>query len=133
MRAASAGDERDDRDEHVDVEVPAPVEVLRQEAAEQQADGAAHAGDRAEDAERAGALLGMGEGRGQHGQRGGGEDRGERALQRAGADEQLEALRGAAEGGGDGEADEADEEHAARPNMSERRPPSSSRLPKASA
>ena len=57
--------------------------------------------------------FGIGERGGQDGQGRRGEDRGERTLQGAGADEELEALRRAAEGGGDGEADEADEEHAA--------------------
>ena len=63
-------DDRDDRDGHVDVEVPAPVEVLGQEAAEQQADGAARAGDRAQDAERASAFLRDGERRGEDRERG---------------------------------------------------------------
>ena len=97
----SGADERDRRDEDVDVEVPAPVELLGEDAAEQQADGAAGAGDRAEDAERAGALLRDREGGRQDGQSRGGEQRAERALQRAGADEQLEGAGRAAEGGRD--------------------------------
>ena len=71
---------------------------------------AAGAGDRAEDAERLGALGGLGERRGQQRERGGREQRAEHALQGAGADEQAEALRGAAERGCAGEAEQAGDE-----------------------
>ena len=105
-----AADRGRDGEEDRHVQAPAPVEHLGQEAAEQQAEGAAGAGDGAVDAERLGALGGLGERRGEQGERGRGEHRGEHALERAGADEQLEALRGAAERGCTGEAEQAGDE-----------------------
>ena len=67
------------------------------------------------DAERLAALLGIGERRRQQRQRGRCEQRAEDALQRAGRDEHLEALREAAERARDGEAAEADDERALAP------------------
>ncbi len=78
--------------------------------AEQQADGAAPARDGAIDAERLGALLGVGERRRQQRQRGRGEHRAEHALKGACADQYLEAGRRAADRRGDREADQADQE-----------------------
>ena len=66
----------------------------------------------AEDAERAVALRGNRERRGQQAQRRRREQRGERALERAGGDEDAEALGEPAERGGGGEAGEADDEDA---------------------
>ena len=71
----------------------------RQRAAEDQADGGARAGDRAEDAERAVALRRNGEGRRQQAERGRREQRRERTLERAGGDEHPEALGQAADRG----------------------------------
>ena len=100
-------------DDDVDVEVPAPAEVLGEEAAEQEPDRAAGTGDRAEDAEGAGTFLrecvkvvvstasAVGA-----------STRAERALERAGRDEHLEVRGGAADGGRHREPDEADEEGA---------------------
>ena len=56
--------------------------------------------------------AGIGEGRGQQRERGGREQRAEDALQRAGGDEHAEALGGAAERRGDGEAEQAGDEDA---------------------
>ena len=72
--------------------------------------GGAAAGDRAEDAERLAALLRVGERGGQQRQRGGSEQRAEDALHGARGDQHAEAVGGAAERGGDGEADQADDE-----------------------
>ena len=99
-----------DREGEVDVHREAPGQVLGEDAAEQQADRTAGAGDGAEDAERPGALAAGRERRRQQRERGGGEQRAEHALQRAGGDEHLEALRGAADGGRGGEAEQADDE-----------------------
>ena len=105
--AAAIDGERD-----VDEERPAPVQVLGQDAAEDQADGAAATGDRAVDAERLGALLGVGEHHGEQGERGGREQRAEDALQGTGAEHHRLAGGGAAERGGRGEADQTDDEGA---------------------
>ena len=51
-------DQRDDADRHVDVEDPAPGELLDEDAAEQRADDARHAEHRAEQALVAAALAG---------------------------------------------------------------------------
>ena len=110
------GDERDpadgrrDGEREVHVHREAPGEVLGQNAAEQQADRAAGAGDGAEDAECAGAIRAGRERGRQQRERGGGEQRTEDALQRACADEHLEALRGAADRGRGGEAEQARDE-----------------------
>ena len=108
QRADDGGHGEQDVDEHD----PAPVQELRQRAAEDQADGRAGAGDHAEDAERAVALRRDGEGGGEEAERGRGEQCGERSLQRAGGDEHAEALGHAAERGRHGEAGEPDDEHA---------------------
>ena len=91
------GDRGRDREQQVHVEAPAPGGVLGEQAAEQQADRGAAAGDRAEDAERLGALGRVGEGGGQQAERGGREQRAEDALGGAGGDEDAEALGGAAD------------------------------------
>ena len=110
------GDERDPADGRrngegeVDVHGEAPGEVLGQHAAEQQADRAAGSGDGAEDAECASAILTGRERGGQQRERRGGEQGAEDALQRACADEHLEALRGAADGRGGREAEQAGDE-----------------------
>ena len=70
-------------EDQVDVQRPAPAEVLGEHTAEQQADAAAGAGDGAVDAEGLGALLGVGEGRVEQRERRGGEQGAEQALQGA--------------------------------------------------
>ena len=79
----------DQRDRHVDAEAPAPRGVLGQDAADDQADRRAAAGDRAEHAERLGALLRLGERHRDEGQRRRRHQRGEGALQGAGGEQQL--------------------------------------------
>jgi hypothetical protein len=59
------------REDQIDVHAPAPGQVLGQDAAEQQPDGAARGDDRPADAERLAALLPAGKGRSQHRQPGG--------------------------------------------------------------
>ena len=110
VEQAAARDRRRDGEHDRHVQAPAPVEQLGQRAAEQQADRAAHAGDGGVDPERLAALGGVGERRRQQRQRGGREHRGERALHRSGADEHVVALRGAADGGGAGEAQQPRDE-----------------------
>ena len=108
----SGGDRGRHRDQDVHVQAPAPGEVLGEDAAEQQADGGAGDGDAAVEAEGFAALVGVGEGGGQQRERRRGEDRAEGALQGAGADQDREAGGEAAERGGAGEPDQADDEDA---------------------
>jgi hypothetical protein len=107
--------QRDDGGRHgqdqVDEQRPAPVEDLRQRAAEDQAEGCARGADHAEDRERAVALLRDGERRRQQAERGGREESGEGALQRTSADEDGEARSEAADRGGDGEPGQPSDEH----------------------
>ena len=105
-------DEGDGGDEDVDVEVPAPVERLGQDAAEEQPDGPAGAGDRTEDAEGAGALLGTVKVVVSTASAVGASSAPNAPCSARAADEQLERAGGAAERRGDGEADEADDEGA---------------------
>ena len=100
-------------DRHVDEQHPLPAGVLGQEAAEQHAGGAAGAGDRAPDAQRAVALGALGEGRGDDRQRGRGEDRGAEALDGAGGDQPARALGETTGQRGGGEEDQAGDEDAA--------------------
>src|SRR4051812_12344894 len=58
------GDGGRDREQQVHVQAPAPGEVFGEDAAEQQSDRGAAAGDRAEDAKGLGPLVRGGEGRG---------------------------------------------------------------------
>ena len=105
-------DERDRREDRVDVHAPAPVDVLGQRAAEQQPDRGAGAGERGEHPEGARALASLGERRRQQREGGRGEQRAEHALQGARRHQQLEAGREPAEDRRHGEADQADEEGA---------------------
>ena len=106
-----------DGDGHVDEQRPAPGGELGQHAAQDEADGGAAAGDAAVDGEGPGPLLGLGEGHREQRQGGGRHDGGEGTLQGAGAEEHGRVLGQAAEGGGAGEADEADHEHPLAPEV----------------
>lgn len=99
-------------DRDVDEQAPAPVQVLGQQPAQDQAECGAAGGDRAEDAEGRTALPGVREGGGEQPQGRGGEQGAEPALEGAGAEEHGGAVRRAAEGGGGGEAQQADGEDA---------------------
>ena len=114
---AEGGHRGHDGDGHVDQERPAPRGELGQEAAEDEPDGRAAAGDAAVDGEGPGPLLGLGEGHGEQRQGGGRHDRGEGTLQGAGAEEHGRVLGQAAQGGGGGEADQADHEHPLAPEV----------------
>ncbi|MFN8147083.1 MAG: hypothetical protein U0R76_06395 [Candidatus Nanopelagicales bacterium] len=103
---------REDGDRHVDQQAPAPREVLGEDAAEQQAEGRTAAGDRAVDAERAGALLRVVERHGDQRERRGRQQRREGALQGAGAEQPDGVGRDAAERGRRREAEQADDEGA---------------------
>jgi len=74
---------------HVDTEAPAPRGVLREHAADDQADRGTATGERTEHAERLGALLGLGERDGHDGQSGGRHEGGEGSLERSGGEQQL--------------------------------------------
>jgi len=98
-----AGD-RDRGEDQVDVQAPAPGEILGEDAAEDQAHGAAADGDRPEDAERPAALARVMERADQGAQGGGREDGAERALERPGDHEHLERDGRAAECRGERES-----------------------------
>jgi hypothetical protein len=117
VQEPQAGDARGDREQDRHVQAPAPVEHLGEQAAEQQAERAAGARDRAVDAERLAALCRVCERGGEQRQRGRRQQRGEGALQRAGRDQQAEALRGAAERGRAGEAEQAGDERPLAPEQ----------------
>jgi hypothetical protein len=88
---------RRDRDRQVDVQAPAPRDGLGQRAAEQQPERCASAGDRAEDAERLGAIRRPLERHRQQSERGGREQRSERALKCPRGDQHPEGLSHAAD------------------------------------
>jgi hypothetical protein len=100
----------DDGERDVHEERPAPVQVLGEEAAQDQTDGTAAAGDRAVDAERLGALLGIGEHHGEQGERGGREQGSEDTLERSGAEHHRLVGGRTAQRGGHGEAAQAHDE-----------------------
>jgi hypothetical protein len=110
VQQPQAGDRGRERERDRHVEAPAPVEQLRQRAAQQQADGAAHAGDPGVDAEGLPPLGGVGEGRGQEGEGRRGEHCAEATLKCAGRNEEVEALGRPAEGRRAREADQAGDE-----------------------
>src|SRR5207237_9735489 len=101
-----------DRQDEVDVEAPAPGQVLRERAAEEKPDGGAAAGDGAEDAERLAPLPGLRERRRQCRQGSRSEQRAEDALEHARGEEPVEALGRAAERRDSREADGTDDEGA---------------------
>ena len=83
--------DRDQPDRHVDQEDPAPVQVLTHESAGQRAERQCEGAYRAPDADRAVALLGVGEGRRDDRQCRWHRHRGADALQRTGGDEEAGA------------------------------------------
>jgi hypothetical protein len=95
--------DRDQREHEVDVHAKAPGQRLGQDAAEQQPDRSARAGDRREHAECPGALGAVGERRGQERQSRRSEQGAERALERAGRSQHSERLGRAAKRGRDRE------------------------------
>ena len=96
--------------QEVHVQAPAPGQDLGEDAAEQQADGRAGTGDRAEDAERLAALAGSVNVVASRRERRRGEQRAEQALRGTSGDEHLEGAGCTADGGGDGEAEQAADE-----------------------
>ena len=105
-----SADEREAREDEVDIQRPAPGQVLGQRAAEQQAHGAACRGDRPVDTERLAALLRLGERGRQQRQRRRHQDRGESALAGACGDQHGEVDRGTADGRDAREAEQPDQE-----------------------
>ena len=110
---AQRGDRGADPDGDVDDEDPRPAEDVGQDAAEEQAEGAAGAGDRAPDAHRAGAILALGEGGGDDRQRRGGDQGGAEALHAAGDDQHLARVGQGVGGRRRAEERDADEEQPA--------------------
>ena len=101
-----------DRGEHeVDVEGPAPGQILGKQPAEDQAHAAAAGGDRAEDPEGPAPLARVLERADQGPEGGRREDGAERALQRPGDHQHLERDGGAPDGRGDGESGQARDEN----------------------
>ena len=115
VSAISAGRDRGggDPDRDVDPQHPLPAEVFGQHAAEQDAGGAAGAGDRAPDPQRFVALGAVAEGGGDDRERGGGEDRGAEPLDGAGGDQLPGVGRQAAGQRGEREEHQAEHEDAA--------------------
>ena len=101
---------RDRGEEQVDVQGPAPGEVLGQDAAEDEPHGTAAARDGSEDAERPAALARIAEGTDQGAQGGGCENGAECALKRPGRHQHAERRGGAAERRGEREPDQAGDE-----------------------
>jgi hypothetical protein len=99
-------------DRGVDEQHPLPAEAVGEHPAEQHADRAAGAGDRAPHAERLVALSALGEHVGHDRQRRRGEQCAAEALDRAGGDQLALGLRQAAEERGDREQHETGDEHA---------------------
>ncbi len=81
------------RDGQVHVEAPAPVDVLGQEAAEDEPEGGSGDGDGGVNPEGTPPLLRVGEGRGEDRQHRRRQQRAEEALQPAGADQHERGLR----------------------------------------
>jgi hypothetical protein len=104
--------DREDRYRDVDEEDPAPGD-LHDQTADDRAEGPAEPGDSAEDPQSLGALDLVGEQQRDQPEGGRGGHRLAGALQEAARDEHPGVLRRAAESGGDGEHDDAGEEHAA--------------------
>jgi hypothetical protein len=101
-----------DHGEHeVDVQAPAPRKVLGEYPAQDQPDGAPAGSDRAVHPEGLPPLARIPERAGQHAERGGRENGAEGTLQRPGRDQDLERAGGTTDRGGDGEADQARDEH----------------------
>ncbi len=118
MVALSLGEEpgaeqHDQADRDVDEEHPAPVEVVGQRAAQQQADRGAEARHGRVHAHGPVARLALGKVRGDQGQGGRRGDGGSDTLQDAGADQESLVRGEAAEQRGEGEHRDADAEHAA--------------------
>jgi hypothetical protein len=110
---AQRGERGADPDGDVDDEDPRPAEDVGQDAAEEQAEGAAGAGDRAPDAHRAGAIPALGEGGGDDRQRRGGDQGGAEALHAARDDQHLTRVGESVGGRRRAEERDADQEQLA--------------------
>jgi hypothetical protein len=126
-------DRRRDGDHKVDVEAPAPGQDLGERTAEYQPERGATPGDRAEDPERRGPFRRPLERHRQQPERRGCEQCGECPLERSGGHEHAERTGPDRRSRGDREPDQAGDQAHLRPNRSPSLPPSSRRLPNASA
>ena len=107
-KASPPEEEGDDRDEHVDVQRPAPVEQVGERAAQNEARRRADAARRAERGECASPLVAVGEGRVEQREQRGGQKRAEGALRRPSRGENREGRGDSGHETGDGEARQAD-------------------------
>ena len=110
-----AAEEDECGDGQVHVEAPAPVDVLGQEATEDQPEGGPRDGDGRVNPEGPPPFPRVGEGRGQQRQHGGRQQCAEEALQTAGADQHERGLGRPTDSRGQGEAEDAGHERALRP------------------
>ncbi|MCP9976871.1 hypothetical protein LUX32_03690 [Actinomadura madurae] len=110
LQQREPADRREQGDGDVDVQAPAPVQVVGQRPADQQADRTARSGDAAPDPERLGAVLRLGERHRQQRQRGRPEQRAEPSLQGTGHQQHLDVRRRAPERRSGGEAEQRDQE-----------------------
>ena len=111
------GRRHDQGHRHVDPEAPAPRGVLREQAADDQADRGTAAGQCSEHAERLGALLRLGE-RDRHDGQGGGRHQGrEGTLEGTRGEQQLLVGRQPTDRRGTGEPDQTDDERALAPGV----------------
>ena len=108
-----APDGREQCDRHVDEQRPAPRRELGEGAAEHEPDRGPATGDGSVDAEGTRPFTRLDEGRREQRQRGRRHDRGESALQGAGPEEHGRVPGQSAEGRGEGEADQTEDEGAA--------------------
>ena len=114
----SRGQRRGDQsDRDVDEQHPAPAQPTGEDAAEKHAGGAAGAGDRAPDTQRAVTLRAVGERRGDDRQGGRRHDRCAQPLDGAGGDQPGLGLREATAQRRQGEHHEAEHEHPATPQQ----------------
>ena len=104
-------------DRHIDEEDPRPGEGLREDAAEQQADGGAAGGEPGPQAQRLALVVAVGERRVDDRQRRRGDERRPDPLQRARADQHPGGAREAVDQRRDGEDRHADEEQPPAPEQ----------------
>jgi hypothetical protein len=113
VQHAAAGEHRRDADRDVDEEDPAPVDEVRDDAPEEQADRRARGADERVDADRPGLQAGIVEERDDHAERDRCGERAAGALQEARSDEPGRRLRDAAQRRGEHEDTQPAEQDAA--------------------
>ena len=115
IRDHREGAEEDESgDGQIDVQAPAPIDVLGQEATEDEPEGRAGDANRGVDPKGPSPFTRIGEGRGQERQHRRGQEGAEETLHAAGAYQHDGGLGGAADGRGQGEADDPGHQHTLR-------------------